>query len=170
MYLYWNGSNPAHKMKRFVFLMLSLLIWTGCNTVESEGSLKFTDTGCSVGTRAGGDDDVLSLLTLKFEDGSLLVTRTNAEMNCSIKNGGIGCDVSFERDEIRYRVYENDGATANCTCLVERMSSVVTGLELGKTYTFLYSCGFSGWSYAPVTFTFEKNLFMVMDMESLQLY
>lgn len=151
-------------MRRIVLLLMFLLVLAGCNTMESQGSLKFTDTGCAVGTKAG-DEYGPSLLILKFDDGSLFVTRTNAEMNCAIKNGGIGCDVSFEGDVIHYRVYENDGHSANCSCQVEKMSSIVTGLELGKNYSFDYTC--STLHYYPFSFTFEKDLNMIIDMETM---
>ena len=100
---------------------------------------------------------------MKYEDGNLRVTRTNATMNCAIKLNGIACDVSVDGNTIRYRVYEKDGPTANCMCRVEEMSSVVTGLKEGKEYTFNYSC--STYSPESFTFVFKKGLHLIRDEE-----
>ena len=155
-------------MKKLIVLLFVLPIWAGCTKSEVSRSREFAHTGCAGdgSTRAGSNDPDVSLLTLKYENGDLRVTRTNARMNCSIKNGGIVCDATVDGDVVRYRVYEKDGPVANCICLVEEMSSLVTGLEIGKEYTFNYSCGF-GYNYSSFTFVFKKGLHLIKDTSSL---
>ena len=152
-------------MKKLLLILLVLPVWAGCNKSKLPQTDEFVHTGCAsdTGTRAGSSRSEASLLTLKYEDGNLRVIRTNARMNCSIKNGGIVCDVSVKGDVIRYSVYEKDGQSANCMCRVEEMSSVVTGLKEGKEYTFDYSCSF----YGPESFTFvfKKGLHLIRDEE-----
>ena len=127
-------------MKKLLILLLVLPVWAGCNKSLLPKTMEFTHTGCATdaGTRAGTSKSDVSLLTLKYEDGNLRVTRTNATMNCAIKLNGIACDVSVKGDVINYSVYEKDGPTADCMCRVEEMSSVVTGPKEGKEYTFNY--------------------------------
>ena len=148
-------------MRKLVILLLALLVWTGCNLLDSPQGKEFKDTGCIGDTRA----DLMSLLTLKYEEGDLRVVRTNATLNCSIKLGGIACDVSVDDDVIHYRVYERDGAVTNCVCQVLEMTSVVSGLTPGKEYSFYYSCG--GTNYAPITFVFEKGFVLMTDASTL---
>ena len=121
-------------MKKLLLILLVLPVWAGCNKSLLPKTDEFTHTGCATdaGTRAGLSQSDVSLLILKYEDGNLRVTRTNATMNCAIKLNGIACDVSVQGNTIRYSVYEKDGPTANCMCRVEEMSSVVTGLKEGK--------------------------------------
>ena len=152
-------------MKRIFLLLLVLPVLAGCNLkndpiLQSRG---FAHTGCSSGlaTRAGSDDGEPSLLTLKYEDGNLRVTRTNATMNCAIKFG-IDCDVSIEGDVIHYWVHEKDGPTANCICRVDRMSSLVSGLQPGKEYTFDYRCSMTG--CPSFTFVFNDRLILIKDL------
>ena len=78
-------------MKKLLLLLLVLPIWTGCNKSLLPKTDEFTHTGCAsdAGTRAGTSQSDVSLLTLKYEDGNLRVTRTNAMMNCAIKLNGI---------------------------------------------------------------------------------
>ena len=111
-------------MKKILLLLLVLPIWAGCYKSLLPKTDEFTHTGCATdaGTRAGLSQSDVSLLILKYEDGNLRVTRTNATMNCSIKLNGIACDVSVDGNTIRYRVYEKDGPTANCMCRVAEMS------------------------------------------------
>ncbi len=82
-------------MKKLLLLLLVLPIWTGCNKSLLPKTDEFTHTGCAsdAGTRAGSSKSDVSLLILKYEDGNLRVTRTNATMNCAIKLNGIACDV-----------------------------------------------------------------------------
>ena len=151
--------------KKLLLLLLVLPVWAGCTKSEVSRSKEFAHTGCAgdAATRAWGSDSDASLLTLKYEDGNLRVTRTNATMNCSIKNNGIACEVFVDGSVVRYRVYEKDGPVANCICRVEEMSSLVTGLETGKEYTFEYSCG-SGYNYPSFTFVFKKGLRLIQDL------
>jgi hypothetical protein len=154
-------------MNKITFLLLGLALLAGCSKSDANRSKGFTHTGCatvtrSAETRAGWFGDEPSLLKLKYEDGGLRVTRTNATMNCSINNGGIACDVSVKGNVISYIVYEKDGPMANCICPVEEMSSVVTGLQEGKEYTLEYRCRAS----ATVSFTFKKSLNKIIDLDT----
>ena len=152
-------------MKRMFLTLLVLSVCAGCDD-EGQFSLKksfskdFTYTVCAQGTKAGSDDGDLSLLTLEYKEGNLLVTRTNARVNCSVKEHGLLCDVSVDGKAIHYKVYEKDGHTANCTCVVGEISSVVTGLRIGEEYTFDYFCSHS---YRPLTFTFDEKLYLVKE-------
>ena len=146
-------------MKKVLSILLVLPLIAGCTkyntTLRSED---FTHTGCAsaAGTRAGSDDSEKSLLILKYEDGNLRVTRTNAMLNCVITIGEIICETSVEGNTIHYKVYEyqEDGLSANCMCRVAEMTSVVKGLEEGKEYTFDYYCSHG---YEPFTFVFKKG-------------
>ena len=150
-------------MKKFLLVLLVLPVWAGCSKSNMERSKDFTHTGCAAGTgtRAGSGDSDKSLLTLKYEDGNLRVTRTNAMLNCIIKAGGeVICETSVNGNVIHYKVYEyeKDGISANCMCRVAEMTSVVTGLEIGKEYTFDYFCSHA---YDPITFVFKKDLVLI---------
>ena len=152
-------------MKKFILIVLILPVWAGCSKFGFSHNKDFTYTGCatSTDTRAVEDDGFISLLTLKYEDGDLRVTRKNALLNCSFKEDGLVCDVSIEDDVIHYLVYKKeskDGIDTACLCIVEEISSLVTGLETGKEYTFYYSCSPI---IKPFTFVFEKDLFLVKD-------
>jgi hypothetical protein len=152
-------------MKKLTLLLISLALVAGCTKSNILHTKDFSHTGCandtrSLETRSGLFGDEPSLLTLKYEDGGLRVTRTNATMNCSIKSNGIACDVSVKGSVITYNVYEKDGPVANCICPVKEMTSVVTGLEEGKEYTLKY-CYFS-----PITFTFKKGLHKIIDLDA----
>ena len=146
-------------MKKLLSILLVLPLFAGCTkyhtTLRSED---FTHTGCAsaAGTRAGSDDSEKSLLILKYEDGNLRVTRTNAMLNCVITIGEIICETSVEGNTIHYKVYEyqEDGLSANCMCRVAEMTSVVKGLVEGKEYTFDYYCSHE---YEPFTFVFKKG-------------
>lgn len=156
--------------KRIMLLLLLPPIWAGCTQKYNLQlhSKEFTHTGCASGlaTKAGPDDGEVSLLILKYEDGNLRVTRTNAMMNCSIKQGGIACEVSIDGNIIQYKVYEKDGPNANCMCRVEEMTSVVTGLQAGKEYSLDYYFG-SNVCGLPIPFTFGQGLYLVLDEEAL---
>ena len=154
-------------MNKMTLLLLGLVLLAGCSKSNANRSKEFTHTGCasdtrSAETRAGWFGDDPSLLKLKYEDGGLRVTRTNATMNCSINSGGIVCDVSVKGNVISYFVYEKDGPTANCICPVEEMSSVVTGLQEGQEYTLEYRC----YQSANVSFTFKKSLNKIIDLDT----
>jgi hypothetical protein len=153
-------------MKRIALLTIALTVLAGCTMLEKTRNKEFTHSGCASnveyapGVPTKADSDV-SLLTLKYEDGDLRVTRTNASMNCSINKHGMECNVSVKGDVIYYEVIESDGPTANCNCLVKEMSSVVTGLQTGKKYKFHYFCSHG---YNPFEFEFEKGLRLVVDL------
>lgn len=155
-------------MKKLALLLLVLPILAGCTKSEISRSREFAHSGCArdAETRAGGSDSDVSLLTLKYEDGDLRVTRTNAVMNCAFTEDGLVCEVSVDGNVIRYRVYEKEGPRANCNCRVEEMSSLVTGLEVGKEYTFEYSCGF-GYNYPSFTFVFKKGLRLIQNTSTM---
>ena len=150
-------------MNKMTLLLLGLVLLAGCSKSNANRSKDFTHTGSAAATRAGWFGDDPSLLKLKYEDGGLRVTRTNATMNCSIKNGGIVCDVSVKGNVISYFVYEKNGVDVNCFCPVEEMSSVVTGLQEGKEYTLEYRC----YKSATISFTFKKGLNKIIDLDSV---
>ena len=152
--------------------MLALAAVAGCtkwNTPDSEEntlSKDFKHTGCSPVTRGLYTDDP-SLLTLKYENGDLRVTRTNAELNCAFKERGLTCKAYIEGNVIHYDVvYEQEGiGVADCICLVEKMTSTVSGLEEGQVYVLQYSD--LDFSLKPITFTFKKGLHEIYDVVSL---
>lgn len=162
-------------MKKFLFIALALAAVAGCtkwikpDSEEDTLSKHFKHTGCSHDTRGIYTDDP-SLLSLKYENGDLRVTRTNAELNCSFKNLGLTCEAYLEGNIIHYNVVcERAGyGEANCVCLVEKMTSAVTGLERGKEYIFQYSA--LGFGLKPITFTFDRNLHQIYDVESMYNY
>lgn len=151
-------------MKKLLSILIVLPLFAGCAKYNTKlSSVDFTHTGCAsaAGTRAGSDDSDKSLLILKYEDGDLRVTRTNAMLNCIINVGGeVVCETSVKGNVIHYKVYEYspDGSAANCMCRVAEMSSVVKGLEIGKEYTFDYFCSHG---YEPITFVFKKGLVII---------
>ena len=162
-------------MKRVIIMLSVLAAVAGCtkwikpDSEEDTLSKHFKHTGCSPDTRGLFTDDP-SLLTLKYENGDLRVTRTNAELNCSFKDLGLTCEAYLEGNTIHYNVVcERAGyGEANCVCLVEKMTSAVTGLERGKEYIFQYSA--LGFGLKPITFTFDRNLHQIYDVESMYNY
>ena len=152
-------------MKKIWLLTLVLPIWGGCTKSDALRIKDFTHTGCatSTDTRAVEDDDIVSLLTLKFEDGALRVIRTNVLLNCPGKEDGLVCRVSIDGDVIHFIVDKKEtasGEETDCICRIEEVSSLVTGLETGKEYTFDYA---GSPRIKPFTFVFEKGLFLVKD-------
>jgi hypothetical protein len=152
-------------MKKISILMLILPIWAGCTKSDALRIKDFTHTGCatSTDTRAVEDDETVSLLTLKFEDGDLRVIRTNVLLNCPVEEDGLVCHVSVDGDVIHYIVEKKapkNGMDTDCICRVEEVSSLITGLETGKEYTFDYA---GSPRIKPFTFVFEKGLFLVKD-------
>lgn len=83
-------ERESKMCKRIILLLLMLPTWTGCDQKHSFQLLskEFAHSGCASGAETKADNDV-SLLILKYEEGNLRVTRTNAMMNCSIKQGGL---------------------------------------------------------------------------------
>lgn len=140
------------------YLLFLLAFLPAC--AKYSRSVEFTHTGCATQTKAWWDGGPSSELILEYTPDGLAVTRTNAQMNCSIKDYGISCEVSISGDEVFYHVYETAGPIANCICPVERMTSTVTGLQENKEYVLHYSCD---GSYIPINFRYHKGLRMVLD-------
>ena len=153
-------------MKRLAFLLLGLVLLAGCSKIHVKRTKDFTYTGCA-GTRASMFYDEPSLLKLKYEDGGLRVVRTNAELNCAIRERGLACEVSIDGNNIYYQVdFEKQlDMVADCICPVDEITSVVTGLVEGKEYNFHYR-GMDR-HLSPVTFTFKKGLNKIYDVDAL---
>ena len=159
-------------MKKVIILLSALAALAGCakwGSPDSEGeslSKEFKHTGCSGDTRGLYTNDP-SLLTIKYEHGDLRVTQTNAELNCAFKERGLKCNAYIEGNVIHYDVvYEKEmEMVANCICLVEKMTSAVTGLEKGNVYTLQYSV--LDYALKPITFTFNEDLHKVFDVEAM---
>jgi hypothetical protein len=151
-------------MRIVIIPILSVLaVLAGCSKSNVDHSKDFTHTGCAE-TRAAIPDDEPSLLVLQYEDGNLRVTRTNATVNCSVKDRGLDCRVQVDGNIIQYVMgYEKDGPDAKCMCAVKKMTSLVTGLEEGKKYDFKYS-GID--RNAHHSFTFNKDLLQIIDLNS----
>lgn len=154
-------------MKRIIFILFSATILLACSKETTVELVKFTDTGCDRNslvpeTKAGSD----SQLILAYSDEGLVITRTNAMLNCSISQGGISCDVSSEENIIECHVYETQGKTLKCMCPVKNMTTTVGGLRLDKEYVLYYSCD---GDFAPISFTYSKNLKMVLDADLYKL-
>lgn len=147
-------------MKRVILFILAAAVLAGCNNSGELVSMGFTDTGCARNTtKADGLYGEPTRLILKHVKGGLQVTITNETMNCSITEGGLVNDVTIKDNIINYRVYEKLGCITDCLCPVEKMSSVVSGLQLGKEYTFNYN------HRASVTFVYSSSLFLVHEIE-----
>ena len=152
-------------MKKILLITLALAALAGCSKSNVWQSKDFTYTGCAAETRSGLNGDNPSLLMLKYEDGDLRVTHTNAVLNCAFKFRGLVCNVTVKGNDIYYRVdYERqEEGEANCICPVEKMSSAVPGLEVGKEYTLHYSVLYDG--YKPITFKFHKGFHQILDLD-----
>ena len=149
--------------KAIVLLLLILPVLAGCNRSKESRSRDFTHTGCAVETRADATSGAVpSLLILKYEDGDLRVIRRNVTLNCSIKERGLACSAFVEGESVVYLVdYAKAGDELRCVCPVKEMTSLVTGLEEGKKYTFDY-CGLD--QYLPrISFTFDKDLCLIKE-------
>ena len=144
-------------MKRYLILLLAAGILAGCEKGPEQlsYSTEVTSTGCGRSTKAGIDEDSDPFIVLTYTSSGLEITRYNALLNCAINNGGIICDVSIDGNVIRYHAYEKDGTLLKCMCPVERMSSVIGGLHLGKEYVLDYSCGSDKES---IKFVYSKDL------------
>ena len=162
-----DKTHRITTMGKAIIPFLSVLaVWAGCSKSNVEPSKDFTHTGCA-GTRAdASDDDEPSLVILQYEDGHLRVIRTNATVNCSVKDRGLACRVQVDGNVIQYVMdYEKDGPDLRCLCHVEKMTSLVTGLEEGRKYTFKYRGIDLG--IAHYSFTFDKALHQIIDLHSL---
>jgi hypothetical protein len=148
--------------KIFIFLCSALLLW-GCSKESTVELVKSTDSGCAndLTTRAADSELADPQLILEYSEQGLVITRTNALLNCSIKNGGIVQEVSTEGNVIRYNAYERDGKTLRCNCIVETMTATIAGLNPGSEYVLEYTCD---GSYAPISFTYKKGLRLVVDL------
>ena len=124
------------------------LTWTDC------ASTKAVDT-------KGPSDNVTTWLTLEYTEDGLAVTLTDAEMNCAISMDGLQESIDREGNVIKYRIIES--FNANCNCLIERISSTITGLETGKEYVLKFSYGMR--SLKPVTFKYKKGFIKHIDVE-----
>ena len=151
-------------MKKAILpILFALAVLAGCSKSNAEHSKDFTHTGCAE-TRADLSDEEPSLLILQYEDGNLRVTRTNATVNCSVHERGLDCRVQVDGNIIQYVMdYEKDGPDYRCICAVKKMTSLVTGLEVGKKYDFKYS-GID--RNAHYSFTFNKGLLQIIDLNS----
>ena len=148
-------------MRRITFLLLSLCLLCACSKESSVELVSVTDTGCArenVATRGAALGE--SLLILEYSDAGLVVTRTNVEMNCSIKTGGVSCNVSSEGNTINCEVFETDGKSLRCTCPVDSIKTTISGLRLGQEYVINYTCGAS---FIPISFTYSEDLDLVLD-------
>lgn len=151
--------------KAIIPLLSALAVLAGCSKSNVDHSKDFTHTGCAE-TRAAIPDDEPSLLVLQYEDGNLRVTRTNATVNCSVKDRGLTCRVQVDGNVIEYVMdYEKDGPDAKCMCAVKKMTSLVTGLEEGKKYEFSYS-GIDR-RFSRYSFIFNKDLRQIIDLNAL---
>ena len=153
-------------MKKLFFILFALSLAAGCGKLEDPYVEDFKYTDCTKGD-TDGDPEIpdLSLLTLKYENGDLLVLRTDAMLNCSFQKRGLVCTVSVKGSDIYYRVdYENEGSEVKCVCKVESISSLVKGLEPGKKYAFHYYCL---QNYVPFSFTFKEGLISVVDVNTI---
>jgi hypothetical protein len=148
-------------MKRIAFILLSMSLLWACSKETTVELVKVSDTGCAreeVATRSA--DRAPEEIILEYSEEGLVITMANFEMNCSVKNGGVACKLSNNGSEIHLEVYEKDGKTLRCNCPVDKVTSVLEGLGLGKEYTLYLICN---GSFAPISFTYSKNLKMVVD-------
>lgn len=148
-------------MKRIAFIILSMSLLWACSKEKTIELVKVSDTGCArevVATRSA--DRASSEIILEYSEEGLVITMTNVEMNCSVKNGGVACTPSSKGSDIYIEMYEKDGKSLRCTCPVDKVSSTVKGLSAGKKYTLYLTCVNS---FAPISFTYSKDLKMVLD-------
>lgn len=141
-----------------------LLLACGRQTQEDGPvTVDFKHTGCgrTEAVKADGPGNEQPELTLEYKDGSLLMTRTNALLNCSINQGGITCDVTLADGVIHYKAFETDGATLKCLCPVKTMTTLVGGLRENTEYVLDYTCD---GSYRPITFYYAKGLKITLDL------
>lgn len=153
-------------MKPLVLILFSSLLVCFCakeNVVQLTG---FTDTGCgreTVSVLTKSWDGRVPTLTLKYSPEGLVIIHTDAVLNCSINDGGIGCDFSIDGNVIKLRTYEKNGAFLKCICPVDRMSATVSGLRTGSEYVLEYTCGST--TYVPIDFLYGKDLDKVIDLD-----
>lgn len=150
-------------MRKHLILLLVLVLLPCCGK-DTAVTSDFTHTGCAR-TKADPGKEPASQLILRYTAGGLVIIRTNATLNCSIKDGGITCEVSVEGNSIHYHAYETDGKTLKCLCQVERMSSTITGLKTDREYILDYTCD---GAYYPINFHYGKDLDIILDIEQFR--
>ena len=160
-------------MKKILYSLAAVLLLGGCNRQQAEPepelppvemqqaelpSLGITHTGCGRETKA----EAPSELTLQYTPQGLSIVRTNAWLNCSIRDGGISCEATLEGSTLCYKVWETQGPITNCFCPVERMSSVIPGLKEDTEYYLEYRL--SAKTYSTINFRYHKGLNLTVDL------
>jgi len=148
--------------------LVALLLFAGCSGFDIVSSVELTHTGCANETKGLFDsEDSKPMLYLEKTQVGLAITRTNAVMNCIIKNSddALVCDVRIEGSDIYYSVYEREGPLADCICPVKKISSTVTGLADNPEYVLHYFCGRSS---LPINFRYHKDLKLKLDLRDYE--
>ena len=148
--------------RRLILLAAALVLGVcSCNNTRPDVpvTVDFNHTGCGREVVKSADDT--PALTLEYTDNGLLITRTNALLNCSINNGGITCKITAENGVISYHAYETDGPILKCVCPVAKMTALVHGLKENVEYTLQYKCD---GKYRPITFYYAKGLKVTFDL------
>ena len=154
-------------LKRTTLAIFTLSLLMACAKETPVELVKVSDTGCAREEAVTkGGDETPSQIILEYSTEGLVVIRTNAVMNCSVKTGGISCNVSVSGNTIHCEEFEKDGKSMRCTCPVSNITSTIKGLGLGKEYTLCLTCD---GSFAPIGFTYTKDLKMVLDAELYRL-
>ena len=149
-------------MKKALLVLSAALFLLGCSKESAVELVSSTDTGCSNDNVATKVADLAEpQLILEYSEQGLVITRINAWLNCSIKEGGIVHEVSTDGTVIHYNAYERDGKALRCTCLVGKMTATVAGLKTGREYVLDYNC--ADGSCASITFTYRKGMKLVED-------
>ena len=148
---------------RRLSLLAAALVLGACsgnnNQPDVPVTVDFNHTGCGREVVKSADDT--PTLTLEYTESGLLITRTNALLNCSINNGGITCKITAENGVISYHAYETDDTFLKCLCPVAKMTALVHGLKENVEYTLQYKCD---GKYRPITFYYAKGLKVTFDL------
>ena len=143
--------------------MAAVLVLGACsgnsNQPDVPVTVDFNHTGCGREVVKSADD--APTLTLEYTESGLLITRTNAILNCSINLSGITCNLTAENGVINYHAYVTDGGTLKCVCPVAEMTALVHGLKENVEYTLQYKCD---GTYRPITFYYAKGLKVTFDL------
>jgi hypothetical protein len=164
-------------MRKIQYSLVAVMLLVGCSRQQAEPeqelppvemqqaepkqklpSLEITHTGCNLETKA----EAPSELTLQYTPQGLSIVRTNAWLNCSIRDGGISCEATLEGSTLCYKVWETQGPITNCICPVERMSSVIPGLKEDTEYYLEYRL--SAKTYSTINFRYHKGLNLTVDL------
>ena len=153
-------------MKGLLFILFPVLLLCSCAKEQNVELVSFTYSGCadsspSAAAPSTRSEDTHSLLILKYTSEGFVITRTNAIMNCSINNDGIGCNVSLDGDTIHLSAHEK-GDPLRCVCPVETMTYTLSGLQTGKAYILDYSCDEN---FLPISFSYIKDMTIVIDLD-----